>query len=483
MASLEHVIVLMLENNSFDRMLGALFAETADGGGIKGSAANHWNDDASPNAKPPVRHVMQPTTTRVIQPDPMHEYPDVQNQLAGPNKGFVTDYAKTYPNTDWLQRQEIMGYYPNGSLPALHTLAKQYTVCDRWFSSMPGPTWPNRIFVHTGTSLGYTTNSVANNWNQETLYQLLDDNGISWKIYYGDGDISQTAVLRNSPWVDPMRYFFRDVQGPEAQFPKYCFIEPNYGTFPWDKVSQNDQHPLSDVFRGEKLIWDVYNAVRANQALWQSSLLVILYDEHGGFYDHVVPPAAERPDNRTDSSGFQFDKLGLRVPTILASPWLDRGVISDTYDHTSLLKFLIDKWSLTNLLGDRVASPNTRTFANHLRKTPRATYGQLPGSAVPALQATAANAELSDNQRSLIELGHHLATRIDDANTRAALTTRLAAAAPRDEAQYAVEQFRSFLVDKAKKPPATAASATRRQAKRPKRAGKRRRVANRPAKH
>src|SRR5262249_1491145 len=97
---------------------------------------------------------------------------------------------------------------------------------------------------------------VGNNWDQETLYDLLGDNGISWKIYYGDGDISQTVVLRHSPWVDPMRYFFRDVQGPEAQFPKYCFIEPNYGTFPWDKVSQNDQHPLSDVFRGEKLIWD-----------------------------------------------------------------------------------------------------------------------------------------------------------------------------------------------------------------------------------
>jgi phospholipase C len=474
MASLEHVIVLMLENNSFDRMLGSLFAETVDGGGIKGNAANHWNDDTSANPKPPARHVMAPTTARIIRPDPMHEYPNVQNQLAGPNKGFVTDYAKTYPDTDWMQRQEIMGYYPDGALPVLHTLAKQYTVCDRWFSSMPGPTWPNRVFVHTGTSLGHTTNSVGNNWNQETLYQLLDDNGISWKV--GDGDISQTVVLRNSPWVDPTRYFFRDVQGPEANFPKYCFIEPNYGTFPWDKISQNDQHPLSDIFRGENLIWDVYNALRANQALWQNSLLVITYDEHGGFYDHVVPPAAERPDNRTDASGFKFDKLGLRVPTILASPWLDQGVISDSYDHTSLLKFLLDKWSLTNLLGNRVASPNTQTYASHLRNTPRQTYGQLPKSAVPVLQATAANAELTDNQRSLIELSHHLATRIDNVSTRTALTTRLAAAGPRDEAQYAVEQFRSFLVDKAKKPLAqpAAAKAARRKPKRSTKTAKRR---------
>ena len=331
--------------------------------------------------------------------------------------------------------------------------------------------------MHTGTSLGYTTNSVGNNWDQETLYDLLGDNSISWKIYYGDGDISQTVVLRHSPWVDPMRYFFRDVQGPETKFPKYCFIEPNYGTFPWDRVSQNDQHPLSDVFRGEKLILDVYNALRANDALWRNSLLIITYDEHGGFYDHVVPPAAVRPDNRTDSSGFMFDKLGLRVPTILASPWLDQGIISDTFDHTSLLKFVIDKWGLTNLLGNRVASPNTNTFAKHLRKTPRQTYGQLPSSAVPALQATAANVELTDNQRSLIELSHHLATRISDPNMRAALTIRPAATGPRDEAQFAIEQFTSFMVDQAKKPVGQRADAKTKRAvrKREKEAVKRRR--------
>ena len=183
MASLDHIIVLMMENSSFDRMLGALFPESADGGGIKGTAANHWNDDSSPTPQPPTRHVMQPTTTRVVQPDPSHEHTNVLKQIAGPNKGYITDFGSVYPNTTWLQRQEIMNYYDDGVLANLHTLAKQYTVCDRWFSSMPGPTWPNRIFVHTGTSLGYTTNSVGNNWDQTTLYELLDNNGISWKIY------------------------------------------------------------------------------------------------------------------------------------------------------------------------------------------------------------------------------------------------------------------------------------------------------------
>jgi len=230
------------------------------------------------------------------------------------------------------------------------------------------------------------------------------------------------------------------------------FIEPNYGTFPWDKVSQNDQHPLSDVFRGEKLIWDVYNALRTNDALWQRSLLVITYDEHGGFYDHVDPPAAVRPDNRTDASGFKFDRLGLRVPTILLSPWLDQGVINDTFDHTSLLKFLIDKWRLTNLLGERVASASTNTFAKYLRKTPRPTYNLLPKSNIPTLHATPESTELSDNQKSMIELGHHLAAQISDTNVRTAMMARSMARTPRDEAQLAVEQFRSFMIDRAKHP-------------------------------
>jgi phospholipase C len=456
MGSLDHIIVLMMENNSFDRMLGALFPERADGGGIKGSASSHWNDDTSATPQPPTRHVMQPTTTFIVQPDPSHEHKDVLDQIAGPNQGYVTDFGKVYPSSTWLQRQEIMGYYGEGVLANLHTLAKQYTVCDRWFSSMPGPTWPNRVFAHTGTSLGYTTNSIGNNWNQTTLYEVLEANGISWKVYYGDGDISQTTVLRHTPWVDPMRYFYKTVQGPEAQFPQYCFIEPHFGTL--HKASQNDQHPLSDVHRGEILIRDVYNAIRANDALWQRSMLVITYDEHGGFYDHVNPPAAVRPDNRTDQSGFKFDRLGVRVPAVVASPWLDQGVISDTFDHTSVLKFVVQKWGLPNFLGDRVASPSTNTFATHLRSSPRPTYGQLPTTNPLALLATPANAPLSDHQKALVELGHHLASQITDRHVRGELAMRPIAPTPVAEARLAVEQFTSFLADRAKQRPASFAA-------------------------
>jgi phospholipase C len=443
--ALDHVIVLMLENNSFDRMLGALFAERPGGGGIKGTAANHWNDDET--VHPSQRYTLKPTTTREVNQDPGHELTDVLDQLKGPLRGFVTDFAKLYPTTNTPQRQEIMGYYADGMLPNLHKLAKEFTVCDRWFSSMPGPTWPNRIFVHTGTSLGYVTNSTHNVWDQTTVYQLLEAMGISFKVYCGDGDISQTYVLINKPWVDPMRYFYRDARGSAASFPKYCFIEPHYGTI--FKSGQNDQHPLSDVFRGEALIADIYNAIRANDALWKSSLLVITYDEHGGFYDHVDPPATVAPDSRT-APNFDFKKLGVRVPTILVSPWLDKGVIIDTFDHTSLLKFIVQKWGLSNSLGDRVAAPSTNTFAKYIRKTPRDTSKVLRKLAVPDVLPPHEEVGLTDHQESLIELGHSLALQVDNPNLRAALLRQPAELTPRNRAMQAVEQFKAFQVEKAK---------------------------------
>jgi phospholipase C len=462
MASLEHIIVLMLENNSFDRMLGALFPERAGGGGIKGTAGNHWNDDSSLN--PPVRHQMAPTTTRQVLKDPGHELSDTLAQLQGPCKGFVGNFVAKYPNSAWADRQEIMGYYADGQLPSLHRLAKAFTVCDRWFSSMPGPTWPNRVFVHTGTSLGYTTNSMGNNWDQRTLYEAFDDLRISWKIYHGDGDISQTSVLRHSPWVYPMKNFFKDIGTAETRFQKYTFIEPHFGTL--NKTLQNDQHPPSDVRKGDALIANVYDALRANDALWQKSLLLITYDEHGGFYDHVDPPATVPPDNGIDASKFDFKKLGVRVPTVLVSPWLDQGVIQDTFDHTSLLKFVCDKWSIGNQLGNRVASASTNTFAKYIRKQPRNTSKVLSKLSVPATLPPLHGTAPTDHQEALIELGRSLASRVADVDLRNQLLLPPAGPGDGERAQQAVERFEAFLLDKATHEAVSGGAKKRRNGKR-----------------
>ncbi|MHC2385656.1 hypothetical protein ACVMFA_002216 [Bradyrhizobium liaoningense] len=453
MASLDHIIVLMMENNSFDRMLGALFAERADGGGIRGTARNHWNDDNS--AAPAQRYYMAPTKAHLVKPDPGHELLNVLNQMEGPCKHFVDDFVGLYPSSTLQQRQEIMSYYDDGDLPVLHKFAKNFTVCDRWFSSMPGPTWPNRVFAHTGTSKGYTNNGLGNNWDQTTVYEVLDNLGITWKIYHGAADISQTAVLRHSPFTFAMKHFFDDAKKPENTFPQYCFIEPHFGTV--FKNAQNDQHPLSDVYRGEQLIQAVYDAIRANDPLWQRTLLIVTYDEHGGFYDHVFPPPAVAPDNYpvvppvSPPSRFTFQQLGVRVPTILISPWLDQGVLSETFDHTTILKFISEKWSLGNYLGNRVASNSSNSFSKYIRKSPR----PVPKFSIPRLPdflpAPDPN-ELTEYQESLIELGVVLASRIEDERVRLPLLKTPLDGTPQVRALRAIEQFQAFQLELARRP-------------------------------
>jgi phospholipase C len=147
-----------------------------------------------------------------------------------------------------------------------------------------------------------------------------------------------------------IKHFFDDVRD-ESTFPDFVLIEPKYSG-----QDQNDDHPPHNVFKGEKLVADVYNAIRSYDDLWETTLLVVVFDEHGGFYDHVSPPAAIPPDDHKEE--YTFDRLGVRVPALLISPWVERRVEHTPFDHTSLLKYLIDKWSL-NPLGKRTDAANS----------------------------------------------------------------------------------------------------------------------------
>jgi phospholipase C len=245
---------------------------------------------------------------------------------------------------------------------------------------MPGPTWQNRFFIHSGTCLGHLlmpSRQEPQNmrlYYQETIYDRLSDANIDWKIYH-DG-IPQSIVMtrlltRYLTWrgYADMDDFFDAAAGNADDFPAYSFIEPSYFG-----VNENDQHPPADVRQGEMLLAQVYNALRANPALWESTLFVVTYDEHGGFYDHVPPPATVAPDDHT--ADYAFDRLGVRVPTILISPWIDAQVIPTVFDHTSLLRYLCEKWNLPPL-GKRMqesAGPlRANTFGPELtlRSTPR----------------------------------------------------------------------------------------------------------------
>jgi phospholipase C len=436
--ALDHVIVLMMENNSFDRMLGALFPDRPDGGGIKGSGNRYSN--INPKTGGPV--YVRPTRTVEVRNDPGHELPDVLQQMDGGNQGFVANYVGKFGDNP----QEIMGYYPDGALPTLHMLAKNYAVCDRWFSSLPGPTWPNRFVALTGTSMGKIDNSGgAGQYTQPTIFSVLSDMGITCRNYIHDA--SPNAAWARVPPFDTIKHFFTDLGGPAARFPQFAFVEPHYGIL--SKQGQNDQHPPSDVLAGETLIKKVYAKLQGNTELWKRTLLIITYDEHGGFYDHVVPPTAVAPDGHTNPK-FDFKRLGIRVPTILVSPWVDPQVISETFDHTSLLRFLLDKWQVPNYLGDRTA--NAKSFAKYLRTSPRATTLRAERIIVPAYMPPQHQTAFSDNQEALLTLGFELASRIEDPVVRNPLLRPALNQSDEARGQLAMQQFQSFLIDQAQTP-------------------------------
>lgn len=344
---IKHVVVLMLENHSFDQMLGSFRSVFPDLEGV---------DPARPGSnrdKDGMTYSQAATTATSVLHDPMHELANVLHQLEGDNGNFVLDYSEAYPATTPDERQQIMGYFAPGSLPALHELARHFTICDHWYSSVPGPTWANRFFVHSGTSLGRVQMPEDLNdslrhlglyfgYDQNTIYDRLNERGVPWRIYHGD--IPQSLVLthqrtvQNARRYEFMDVFFSDARGQEEQFPAFSFIEPCYY---WP--GQNDDHPPHTTLRAQALLGSVYNALRQNDRLWNSTLLVVLYDEHGGFYDHVPPPAAVPPDGHSLPS-FGFDRLGVRVPALLVSPWVERTVMKTEFDHTSLLKYLTEKW-------------------------------------------------------------------------------------------------------------------------------------------
>jgi phospholipase C len=442
---IKHVIVLMFENHSFDQMLGAFKSIYPDLEGIDPSSPRSNKDSTGAD------YFQQQANDPVVSPDPKHELEHIVNSLSNGNGGFVSEYEREYPETTPDQRQRIMDYFGVGDLPALHALAQAFTICDHWYSSVPGPTWTNRFFAYSGTSKGIVDmpTSVLQtdlylDYDQDTIFDRLSEKGISWKVYFGD--VPNSLVLSHQRFPSHvfhyrlMHEFYEACQGPERQFPAFSFIEPNYF-----KGEQNDDHPSHSTMRAQRLLAHVYNILRKNSALWNSCLLVVLYDENGGFYDHVQPPAAVPPDQF--QTNFLFDRLGVRVPALLISPWMGRRVLSTIFDHTSLLKYLIDKWHLAPLT-ERVNQ--AQTFAGAIRSSPRTdTPETVP---VPPLLAFATPTGLSgqemaeptnDLQQALLVFSEHLATQT--VPTTAPGRVVMQAAPPVLEGEIAKQRVLSFL--------------------------------------
>lgn len=341
--NLKHIVVLMMENRSFDHMLGALMQKYPKINGLTGNESNPDSNGAIVKVQKAAEFQGQ------LDPDPDHHFPGVDLQIfggqpLGPGRvanmqGFVKDY---FSQTKDVKRSHNIMYYFDSEkdLPVLSTLATEYAVFNGWFSSIPGPTICNRAFAHYGTSFGQVGMDIFYILDTSILsiYERMIQAGHTAKIYYYDQPSSTMEIvnlLKNQPQIfATLDQFIGDCAG--NTLPEYSFIEPCYNDHPGadgGQILASDQHPDHNVREGERFIANVYNAIRTNPALWQSTALLVVYDEHGGIYDHVVPPACT-PDGKTaspDATGtgepFAFDRLGVRVPAVLVSPWIPRGTV------------------------------------------------------------------------------------------------------------------------------------------------------------
>lgn len=442
---IKHIVLLMLENRSFDHILGGASKMLSrwDLSGI-----NQYNGNT---------YQQLPGAARQVSNDPVHETPDVLIQLNGygrvaQNGGFVLNYAQHYPRL--VDPSQVMRYHDDGTLPAIHTLASEFMICDRWHSSVPGPTWVNRLFALSGTSLGRVKmpNGIMNlnlHWyDQPTLFDRLNEKSIDWRVYFGDTPLSLLFVHQwspeNSARYHHMMAFYQDAAGDPDKFPPFALIEPAYM-----QPGANDAHPPHDIIGCDVLVANVYNAIRANDKLWNSTLLIVLFDEHGGFYDHAVPLAAIPPDHHNEE--YDFNRYGVRVPALLISPYVANGVfpnatddISGVLDHTSLLRYLQRKWGLGDL-GERTANANTfeSTISAAAPRTDVPQRVKLATTSSPS-PPVAVDA-LSEHQSAIVAMSHTLESLTDvDPNVIAA-RSRHVLTGPQSQIDTAVDRVDSFI--------------------------------------
>lgn len=426
--TIEHLVVLMLENRSFDHMLGFTRGTGYNVEGLNGNESNPLdpNDPASP------RVTVSPDAAFILANDPGHSVPDVNVQLFGrqsgpppvgaPNEGFVYSYSQQ-KNVTPQSAGTIMKCFAPSSLPVLTTLAREFAVCDHWFSSVPGPTQPNRMFALAATSNGYIDNSVFNVYDMSSIFENVSAKGLSWRNYYDD--FALTWLLSRLT-TDAMKVNFRKFDdflndAKKGTLPNFAFIEPKYTSL---FGAANDQHPPHDVRNGEKLIAQTYEAVRTSP-VWEKTLLVILYDEHGGIYDHVAPGPATPPDSKT--TRFAFNRFGVRVPAVLISPYIKRETIVKTeFDHTSIPATVKEVFGLGSFLTRRDARANTFadvpqlarartdvpkfTASRVARLTPARDEGRISFEELIEMKAAGRTSSepLTDLQQSLVDLAHKL---------------------------------------------------------------------------
>lgn len=467
----DHIVVLMLENRSFDNLLGYLYQkdEVPEGKKFDGLYTGDYANPVPPRASGYVpNQTIAPARAADYSapfPDPGEEYQHVNTQLFNtidpdsnmgveqqnmtspynlPNpmptptmNGFVNDYESNLRATyggaipTYDQFQQIMQCFQPDQIPVMKTLAKHFAVFDHWYCAVPSQTYCNRAFWHAASSAGKVINPLEENgtgfpgidgdltgmkdwmetvWKLPTIFDRMSEKDVSWKVYAPIYPLSLTNVIHGYSFKHPFHTheysdFADDLKN--GTLPQYSFIEPQF------LMKHNDQHPsavkhelaVGTVKLGEDLILEVYNAIKSSTTYRDKILFIITHDEHGGCFDHVPPPSTVPPvAGMKGQCDFTFDRLGVRVPMIMVSSYIQPNTImNDQFEHTSFIKTVCQKWNLDGLT-DRDKDPVVQPFTSVFSSIKRNDWPEIPslGSLEKFIDVDTSNDPLNGLQKAIL---------------------------------------------------------------------------------
>ncbi|KAL5549644.1 hypothetical protein UlMin_004875 [Ulmus minor] len=418
------VVVLVQENRSFDHMLGWMKSLNPEIDGVTGGKYSNLISTTNANSN----RLFFGDKSIYVDADPGHSIQAIYEQVFGQPwssdaqnlsptmEGFAQNAERTQ---EGLSETVMNGFKPE-KVEVYKELVTEFGVCDRWFASMPASTQPNRLYVHSATSHGLTSNDtqkLIEGLPQKTIFESLDEAGFSFGIYYQYPPATLFyRNLRKLKYIPKFHQFDLHFKKhcEEGKLPNYVVIEQRY--FDLLNIPGNDDHPSHDVSEGQKFIKEVYEALRASPQ-WNEILFLIIYDEHGGFYDHVPTPVTgvPSPDGLIgpEPYNFKFDRLGVRVPAILISPWIERGTVlhepsgpypSSQFEHSSIAATVKKIFNLKNFLTKR--DEWAGTFESVLtRTTPRTDCPETLAEPIKLREAEAKEeAKLNDFQAELVQM-------------------------------------------------------------------------------
>ncbi|GAB4824828.1 Non-specific phospholipase C4 [Ancistrocladus abbreviatus] len=419
------VVVLVQENRSFDHMLGWMKTVNPQIDGVTGEESNPLTT-SDPNSK----RINFGNASVYVDPDPGHSIQDIYEQVFGEQWSQDSAAKKLEPKMQGFAQnanrikegmdETVMNGFKPELVPVYKELISQFAVCDRWFAPVPASTQPNRLYVHSATSHGLTSNDtkkLIEGFPQKTIFESLDEAGYTFGIYYQYPP--STLFYRNLRKLKYLKHFhdfeldFKN-HCKEGKLPNYVVVEQRY--FDLKTLPGNDDHPSHDVSVGQKFIKEVYEALRASPQ-WNEMLFIITYDEHGGFYDHVPTPVegVPSPDGITGSAPyyFEFNRLGVRVPTFMISPWIEPGTVlhgpsgpepTSQFEHSSIPATVKKLFNLKDFLTKRDAWAGT--FEGILTRTAPRTDCPATLPEPMKLRDTPAKEDkkLSDFQMELVQM-------------------------------------------------------------------------------